>query len=60
MLNISNRISHDIIYFYAFQYYLLENFERVYKYQGSYYILAGIGSNGFLVSAYPINMKGGK
>ena len=37
-----------------------ESFERVYKYQGSYYILAGIGSNGFLVSAYPINMKGGK
>lgn len=37
-----------------------ENFERIYKYQGSYYILAGIGSNGFLVSAYPIKYKGGK
>jgi len=37
-----------------------ESFERVYKYQGSYYILAGIGSNGFLVSAYPVNLKGGK
>lgn len=37
-----------------------ENFERINKYQGSYYILAGIGSNGFLLSAYPINLKGGK
>lgn len=34
------------------------NYERIYKYQGQYYVLAGIGSNGFLVSAYPINVKG--
>lgn len=37
-----------------------DNFERIYKYQDSYYILAGIGSNGFLVSAYPVKLKGEK
>ncbi len=35
-----------------------KNYERIYKYQGQYYVLAGIGSNGFLVSAYPISVKG--
>ena len=31
-----------------------EGFERVYYYDGRYYVLAGIGTNGFIVSAYPI------
>lgn len=35
-----------------------KNYERIYKYQDQYYVLAGIGDNGFLVSAYPINVKG--
>ncbi len=34
-------------------------FERIYSYQGNYYIVTGIGSNGFIVSAYP-HKKGGK
>lgn len=34
-------------------------FERVYSYQGNYYIVTGIGTNGFIVSAYP-HKKGGK
>ncbi len=34
-------------------------FERVYSYEGNYYIVTGIGTNGFIVSAYP-HKKGGK
>ena len=34
-------------------------FERVYSYQGNYYIVTGIGTNGFIISAYP-HKKGGK
>lgn len=30
-----------------------QGYERVYKYDSKYYILAGIGLNGFVVSAYP-------
>ena len=30
-----------------------EGFERIYERSGNYYILAGIGSNGFIVSARP-------
>jgi hypothetical protein len=33
------------------------NFERIYKYKGRYYVLTGIGSNGFLVTAYPVDEK---
>ena len=29
-------------------------FEKLYKYNGQYYLLSGIGENGFIVSAYPI------
>lgn len=29
-------------------------FERVYYYEGSYYVMTGIGTNGYIVSAYPI------
>lgn len=29
-------------------------FERIYDYKGQYYVLTGIGTNGFIVSAYPI------
>ena len=28
-------------------------YERVYHYEGEYRIIAGIGTNGFIVSAYP-------
>lgn len=34
-------------------------FERVYSYEGNYYIVTGIGTNAFIVSAYP-HKKGGK
>lgn len=34
-------------------------FERIYSYEGNYYIVTGIGTNGFIVSAYP-HKKGGK
>lgn len=30
-----------------------EVFERIYQYLGNYYIVTGIGTNGFIVSAYP-------
>ena len=29
-------------------------FERLYSYNGRYYLLSGIGQNGYIVSAYPI------
>jgi len=34
-----------------------EGFERLYKYEGKYYLLSGVGTNGFVVSAYPLNNK---
>lgn len=34
-------------------------FERIYYYNGKHYLLAGIGTNGFIVSAYPIEYYGG-
>lgn len=36
-----------------------EGFERIYDHNGKYYILAGIGTNGFIVSARPAK-KGDK
>ena len=32
-------------------------FERIYKYRGKYLIISAIGTNGFIVSAYPINKE---
>ena len=37
-----------------------EGFERLYKYKGKYYLLSGIGTNGFVVSAYPLDDKTAK
>lgn len=34
-----------------------EGFERLYKYQGHYYLLSGVGTNGFVVSAYPLDFE---
>ncbi len=31
--------------------------EKLYSHKGKYYLLTGIGTNGFIVSAYPINEK---
>ena len=30
-----------------------QDYERVYEYKGNYYTMTGIGTNGFIVSAYP-------
>lgn len=35
-----------------------EGFERIYYYNGKHYVLAGIGTNGFIVTAYPIEYGG--
>lgn len=35
-----------------------EGFERVYYYNNKYYVLAGIGTNGFIVTAYPVEYGG--
>lgn len=35
-----------------------ECFERIYYYEGKHYVVTGIGTNGFIVSAYPKKMKG--
>lgn len=32
-----------------------QGFERVYQYNGRYYVLVGLGENGFIVSAYPVD-----
>ena len=37
-----------------------EGFERLYKYKGKYYLLSGVGTNGFVVSAYPLDDKTAK
>ena len=34
-----------------------EGIEKLYSYNGKYYLLTGVGTNGFLVSAYPIKEK---
>ena len=31
-----------------------KGYERVHEYEGNYYVMTGIGTNGFIVSAYPI------
>ena len=30
-------------------------YERLYNYNGKYYLLSGIGTNGYIVSAYPLS-----
>jgi hypothetical protein len=37
-----------------------DGFERIYYYEGKHYVVTGIGTNGFIVSAYPKKMKGDK
>ncbi len=32
-------------------------YERLYSYNGKYYLLSGVGQNGYIVSAYPIGEK---
>ena len=34
-----------------------QGYERIYYYGGKHYVLAGIGTNGFVVSAYPIDLE---
>lgn len=34
-----------------------DGIEKLYLYKGQYYLLTGIGTNGFIVSAYPIKEK---
>ena len=31
-----------------------QGYERVYEYKGNFYTMTGIGTNGFIVSAYPV------
>ena len=31
-----------------------QGYERVYEYKGNYYTMTGIGTNGFIISAYPV------
>lgn len=35
-----------------------EGYERTYYYEGNHYVITGIGTNGFIVSAYPKKKKG--
>ena len=37
-----------------------DGYERLYSKDGKYYIVAGVGLNGFIVSAYPLNEKEAK
>lgn len=32
-------------------------YERLYSYNGKYYLLSGVGSNGYIVSAYPLSQN---
>ncbi len=32
-------------------------YERVYYYNGRYHLVTGVGTNGFIVSAYPVKLK---
>lgn len=34
--------------------------EKIYQYKGDFYMLSGVGTNGFLVSAYPLDKKSAK
>ena len=34
-----------------------EGIEKLYSHNGKYYLLTGVGTNGFMVSAYPIKEK---
>lgn len=34
-------------------------YERIYYYKGNYYMLVAIGTNGFIITAYPIKLKRG-
>lgn len=35
-----------------------EGYERTYYYEGKHYVITGIGTNGFVISAYPKKKKG--
>lgn len=35
-------------------------YTKVYKYKSKYYLVTGIGHNGYVVTAYPYNDRGGK
>jgi len=35
-----------------------EGYERTYYYEGNHYVITGIGTNGFVISAYPKKKKG--
>lgn len=37
-----------------------QGYERIYEYNGKYVLVTGIGTNGFIVSAYPTKKPGGK
>ena len=37
-----------------------DGYERLYSKDGKYYIVAGVGLNGFIVTAYPLNEKEAK
>lgn len=37
-----------------------QGYERIYEYDGRYILVTGIGTNGFIVSAYPTKNPGGK
>jgi len=34
-----------------------QGYTRIYDYGGKYYIVSGIGTNGFIVSAYPVGKE---
>ena len=34
-----------------------EGYERVYYYEGNHYVITGVGTNGFIISAYPKRRK---
>lgn len=36
-----------------------DGYERIYYYKGNYYMLVAIGTNGFIITAYPIKKKRG-
>ena len=33
-----------------------KGYERIYQYNGKHYVLTGIGTNGFIVTAYPVKL----
>ena len=34
-----------------------EGYERIYYYEGNHYVITGVGTNGFIISAYPKRRK---